>query len=79
VTYGITMAGIKIKKLYRRVNTLKNKKYFKYEAGYMNIQNKNGITHISAGCYEIPCSYEEAYQKAIKDKELINKIDRLRK
>jgi len=58
---------------------MKDKKYFKYEAGYMNIQNKNGITHISAGCYEIPCSYEQAYEKAIKDIELINKIDRLRK
>ena len=73
------MAGIKIKKLYRRVNTLKDKKYFKYEAGYMNIKRKDGISHISAGCYEIPCNYEEAYKKAIKDRELINLIDGLRK
>ena len=73
------MAGIKIKKLYRRVNTLKDKKYFKYEAGYMNVTNKNGITHISAGCYEIPCSYDEAYEKAMRDKKLINLIDGLRK
>lgn len=73
------MADIKIKKLYRRVNILKNKKYYTFEVVTQNISEKNGVTLIRSTSREVPCTYEYARQKAERQRKLINIIDGLRK
>lgn len=73
------MAGIKIKKKYRRVNILKNKKYYTFEVVTQNISEKDGVTLIRSTSREVPCTYEYARQKAERQRKLINIIDGLRK
>lgn len=73
------MADIKIKKLYRRVNILKNKKYYTFEVVTQNISEKDGVTLIRSTSREVPCTYEYARQKAERQRKLINIIDGLRK
>lgn len=73
------MAGIKIKKQYRRVNILKNKKYYTFEVVTQNISEKDGVTLIRSTSREVPCTYEYARQKAERQRKLINIIDGLRK
>ena len=72
-------AGIKIKKLYRRVNILKNKKFYTFEFVTQNISEKDGVTLIRSTSREVPCTYEYARQKAERHRKLINIIDGLRK
>lgn len=71
-------ADIKIKKQYRRVNILKNKKYYTFEVRSTSITENNGVTLIQSSCREVPCSYEYAIQKAERQRKLINIIDGLR-
>lgn len=73
------MADIKIKKLYRRVNILKNKKYYTFEVVTQNISEKDGVTIIRSNSREVPCAYDYARQKAERQRKLINIIDGLRK
>lgn len=72
-------ADIKIKKQYRKVNILKDKKYYTFEVVTQNISEKNGVTLIRSTSREVPCTYEYARQKAERQRKLINIIDRLRK
>lgn len=72
-------ADIKIKKQYRRVNILKNKKYYTFEVVTQNISEKDGVTLIRSTSREVPCTYEYARQKAERQRKLINIIDGLRK
>jgi len=58
---------------------MKTKKYYRYESSYLRIQEENGMSHIYANCIQRPCSYEDALERAKRDKKLINIIDGLRK